>query len=217
MKGHGLNIDDLKYKEGDKGKFVLECHTTDKLLIFATNGRFYTVGCDKLPAGRGFGEPLRLMVDIPNEAEIAGLQLYDGAKKFLVASDEGHGFIVAASDVLAQTKGGKQVLNVSGKAQARHCMVVAEGHDHVAVIGSNRKMLVFPMDELPVMSKGKGVILQKIKGGSLADVKSFNMEEGLSYHYGSGERLVEDIAPWLGKRAQAGKLPPNGFSKNNKF
>ncbi len=217
MKGHGHNPKDLKYKDGDRGQFILEVQTTDKLIIFATNGRFYTLGCDKLPSGRGFGEPLRIMVDIPNDANVTSMRIHNPGTKMLVASTDGRGFIVKSDDVLAQTKSGKQVLNVSGKVEAALCRYVNDGDDHVATIGKNRKMLVFPISELPEMSKGKGVILQKFKEGGLSDAKTFNMETGLEYKYGSGTTVVEDIEPWIGKRASAGRLPPNGFPKSNRF
>lgn len=217
LKGHGHKPADIKYKEGDRGKFVIEAQTTDKMVIFASNGRFYTLGCDKLPSGRGFGEPLRIMVDIPNDANLTMMMTHQPDTKLLVASTDGRGFIVKSDDVLAQTKTGKQVLNVSGKVEAAICRYVEEGDDHVAIIGQNRKMLIFPLDELPEMGKGKGVILQKFKDGELSDAKTFNLESGLSYKYGSGTTSVEDITPWIGKRASAGRLPPNGFPKSNRF
>ena len=217
MKGHGHNAVEFKYKDGDSGAFVIEGQTTDKLLVFGTNGRFYTVGCDKLPPGRGFGEPLRLTIDLPNDHDIAELRLFAPGQKLLVAATTGHGFLVKSDDVLAQTKSGKQVLNVSGKAEAVLCKPVGAEDDHVAVIGQNRKMLVFPLAELPEMARGKGVILQKFKDGDLSDAKSFNLAQGLEFKYGSGTSRVEDITPWIGKRASAGRLPPNGFPKNNKF
>lgn len=217
LKGHNHNPADIKYKDGDKAGFILEAQTTDKLLVFATNGRFYTLGCDKLPAGRGFGEPIRLMVDLPNDADIAALLIYDPTRRILVASTDGRGFVVKSEDVLAQTKSGKQILNVSGKVEALFSRYINPEHDHVAVIGKNRKMLVYTLDEMPEMARGKGVILQKYKDGGLADMKTFAAAKGLEFRYGSGYTQVEDIAPWLGKRASAGRLPPNGFPKNNKF
>ena len=217
MKGHGHNPKDFKYKDGDSAGAILECQTTDKILFFATNGRFYTLGGDKLPSGRGFGEPLRIMIDLPNEADLVTMSIYQPEQKLLVASTDGYGFIVKSDDVLAQTKNGKQILNVSAKGEAALCRAVNEGDDHVAVIGGGRKMLVFPMDELPEMARGKGVILQRMKSGKLADAKTFNLKEGLEYKYGAGSTTVENIKPWIGKRAQAGKLPPNGFPKRNKF
>ncbi len=217
LKGHGQKPADIKYKEGDRGQFVIEAQTTDKLIIFASNGRFYTIGCDKLPSGRGFGEPLRIMVDIPNDAQIVMMRLYKPDTKMLLASSDGRGFVVASNDVIAQTKTGKRVLNVSGKVSAVICRYMGDSDDHVAVIGKNRKMLVFPLSDLPEMGKGKGVILQKFKDGGLSDAKTFNIEQGLSYKYGSGATIVEDISPWIGKRASAGRLPPNGFPKSNCF
>ncbi len=217
MKGHGLNSVEFKYKDGDKEAFVLEAQTTDKLLVFGTNGRFYTLGCDKLPPGRGFGEPLRLMVDLPNDADVAKLMLHKVGGRLLVVASSGHGFVAKADDVLAQTKTGKQVLNVSGKSSAKICKYIEDGHDHVAVMGQNRKMLVFALDELPEMGRGKGVILQKYKDGGVSDTKTFSIETGLEFKYGTGMRTVDDIGPWIGKRASVGRLPPNGFPKNNLF
>lgn len=217
FKGHGHKEDDIKYKDGDRGRFVIEVQTTDKLLLLGTNGRFYTLGCDKFPSGRGFGEPVRLMIDLPNDSDITEMLIYDQDGKLLISSDEGRGFIVEQKDILAQTRNGKQVLNVGNTAEAKLCISVAASDDHVAVIGENRKMLVFPLEELPVMSKGKGVIIQRYKDGGISDIRPFNLEEGLVYKYGAGETRVDDIMPWFGKRAQAGRMPPNGFPKNNKF
>lgn len=217
MKGHGHKPKDLKYKDGDRGQFILEVQTTDKLTIFSTNGRCYTLGCDKLPSGRGFGEPLRIIVDMPNDAHVTSMRVYKPGEKMLVASTDGRGFIVKSDDVLAQTKSGKRVLNVSGKVEAVICRYIHDGDDHIAVIGSNRKMLVLPLSELPEMSKGRGVILQKFKDSGLSDAKTFNLEKGLDYKYGSGSTTVDDITPWIGKRASAGRLPPNGFPKSNRF
>lgn len=217
FKGHGHDPKDVKYKDGDRGRFMVEVQTTDKILVFGTNGRFYTLGCDKLPSGRGFGEPIRLIMDLPNDADITQMFLYEPEKKLLLASDDGRGFIVEQKDVQAQTRNGKQVLNVSGDVEAKICTEIPDDADHVAVIGQNRKLLIFPMDEMPVMGKGKGVILQRYKDGGVSDVKPFNLEEGLSFKYGAGTTTVDDIMPWLGKRAQAGRMPPNGFPKNNKF
>jgi topoisomerase IV subunit A len=217
MRGHDLNPKDFKYKDGDKGAFVLEAQTTDKILLFGTNGRFYTISGDKLPSGRGFGEPIRLIVDLPNDADIVTMTTFEAGTRLLVASTEGHGFIVKSEDVLAQTKGGKQVLNVDGgKAEASICYPVAKDDDHVAVLGKSRKLLVFAMEEVPEMSRGKGVLLQKSEGG-ISDAKTFNMQRGLEYRYASGTSTVDKVKLWLGKRAQAGKLPPNGFPSNRKF
>ena len=217
MKGHEHNPKDFKYKDGDRGSFIIEAQTTDKILIFGSNGRFYTLAGDKLPPGRGFGEPVRLMVDLPNDADIADMIVYNAEGKLLVAADDGRGFMVKMPDVLAQTKNGKQVLNVDEKTEAKLCYPVAPEDDHIAVIGTNRKMLVFGLAEVPEMSKGRGITLQKFKDGGLADLKTFKWDNGLSYKYGGGETVVPDLNPWLGERAQAGRVAPNGFPRNNRF
>lgn len=217
MKGHGHAPQEFKYKDGDEESVVLECYTTDKILVLGTNGRIYTLGGDKLPSGRGFGEPLRLMVDLPNDADIVGMIVYEEGAKLLIASSEGNGFIVKSDDILAQTRSGKQVLNVKGKAKAQLFAPVNPTDTHVAVIGDNRKLLIFALVELPEMSRGKGVRLQKYKDGALSDAKTFNLETGLEYKYGGGTTKMEDIGPWGGARATAGRKPPNGFPIDNKF
>ena len=213
MKGHGLSASEFKYKEGDSERFVFEAQTNDKLMVFGTNGRFYTLGGDKLPPGRGFGEPVRLMVDLPNDAEIAALFVYNPETKLLVVSDDGRGFIVPGAEVLAQTRAGKQILNVDTGTEARLCLALPANADHLAIIGENRKMLVFPLAEIPEMAKGKGVKLQSYGNGGVSDAKLFNLKEGLMFRARSAEKKVDDIKLWLGKRAQAGRLPPNGFSR----
>lgn len=216
MKGHLEDVSDAKHKEGDRGRFAVHAQTTDKLLIFATNGRFYTIGGDKLPGGRGFGEPLRLMIDLPNDQDIVGLFVHDPERKLIVASADGRGFQVAEKDVVAQTKAGKQVLNLSAGVEAAIC-APAEG-DMVAVIGENRKLLVFPLAQVPDLSRGRGVILQRYKDGGLADVKTFTMADGLTWSIGSGRKRTETtLDAWLGNRAGSGRLPPNGFPRSNKF
>jgi len=215
MKGHMAADSDIKYKEGDGPRFLLHAQTTDKLLVFATNGRFYTIGCDKLPGGRGHGEPLRLQVDLSNDHDIVTLLIHDPQRKLLVASSDGRGFIAPEADVVAQTRTGKQVLNVSGDVEAAVC-TPASG-DTVAVVGQNRKLLLFGIGEIPEMTRGKGVILQKYKDGGLADAKVFTKAEGLSWASGDRTRTVTDLLDWEGKRAQAGRMPPTGFPRSNKF
>lgn len=217
MKGHGHNPKDFKYKDGDGAGIVLEAQTTDKILVFATNGRFYMLSGNDLPPGRGYGEPLSLMIDLPKDADLVSFMTYEAGQKILVASTSGHGFIAKSDDLLAQTRNGKQVINVTSPVKAKMCRVVDPAHDYIATIGTNRKMLVFALEDLPEMSRGKGITLQKFKDGKLSDAKTFKMEEGLEYKYGSGTTKVDDIMPWVGKRAQAGRLPPNGFPKNNSF
>jgi len=216
LKGHVEDTSDTKYKEGDRARFALHAYTTDKLMIFATNGRFYTIGVDKLPGGRGFGDPVRLLIDLPNDQDIVDAFVYRAGRKRVVASHDGRGFVVGEDDVLAQTKNGKQVLNVSGDVEAASC-AVAEG-DTVAVVGENRKLLIFPLDELPEMTRGRGVTLQRYKDGGLSDVTTFEKKKGLSWTMGGGRTRTEtDLRDWIGKRGQAGRLPPKGFPKNNKF
>ncbi len=216
LKGHQEDVSDAKYKEGDRERFVVHAQTTDKLLVFATNGRFYTLGVDKLPGGRGFGEPLRLMMGLPNDQDIVGLLVHTPGRKLLVASSDGRGFVVPEDEVVAQTKNGKQVLNIGEGAEALVCSPV-DG-DHVAVVGENRKLIIFPLDELPEMTRGRGVILQKYKDGGLSDAKTFHLAEGLTWVAGAGRiRTETKLTAWLGKRSQAGRLPPNGFARSNKF
>ncbi|MEK9833553.1 MAG: DNA gyrase C-terminal beta-propeller domain-containing protein, partial [Rhodospirillaceae bacterium] len=209
---------ELKFKEGDRGKFVLPAETTDKLLVFGTNGRFYTVGVDKLPGGRGHGEPLRLMFDLGNDADIVALKVHKPGDKLLVASSDGRGFVVSEDEVVAQTRGGKQVLNVKGDVEAAAC-APAVG-DHIAVLGKKRKMIVFPLSELPEMSRGRGVKLQGYSGGdSLADVAAFVMADGLTTRTGDRHRTfsADELKDWIGKRAQAGRKVPRGFPAAPRF
>ncbi|MEK9881805.1 MAG: DNA topoisomerase IV subunit A, partial [Alphaproteobacteria bacterium] len=202
MKGHQDLEAEYKFKEGDGPAFILHAETTDKILLFAENGRFYTLSGDKLPRGRGFGEPVSLMVDLPADVDIVRLLKAEG-KRMLVAASTGHGLLVPTEAALAQTRSGKQVLNISGTARAVACCV-AEG-DMVASVGMNRKLLVFPIDEVPEMTRGKGVILQRFKDGGLADVTVYSAEAGLSWKAGGGRTRTEaDMSDWLGKRAGAG-------------
>jgi len=216
-KGHLEDTSSLKFKEGDQLKFWLHAETTDKLIVFSTNGRFYTVGVDKLPGGRGHGEPIRLMVDIPNGHDVVTMMKHEGGRRFLVASDAGRGFIVSEDEVVAQTKNGKQILNVGSSDEAAAISIVPDNADHVAVIGQNRKLVIFPIDELPEMTRGKGVILQRYKDGDLSDVQAFNFKEGITWQTGSGMRSETDLKAWLGKRASAGLIKPKGFPSNNRF
>ena len=216
LKGHVENTADAKHKDGDRGRFVVRAMTTDKLLVFATNGRFYTIPIDRLPGGRGFGEPLRLMIELPNDQDIVAIGVHHPGMKLLVAGASGRGFVVPADEVVAQTKNGKQVLNLGAGEEAVSCAPVVG--DHVAVVGDNRKLLVFPLEELPEMTRGRGVILQRYKDGGLSDVKTFNLAEGLTWAATGGRTRTEtDLIAWIGKRAAAGRLPPHGFPKNSKF
>ena len=214
MKGHlDLNAQ-FKFKDGDGPRFALHAETTDKLLVFAENGRFYTLGCDKLPKGRGFGEPLSLMMDVPADVSLVNI-IKVGKGKLLVASDKGHGLIVDMDSALAQTRSGKQVLNLPLGARAVACCP-AEG-DHAAVVGQNRRLLIFPLNEIPEMTRGKGVILQRYKDGTLADVKTFSLADGLSWKMGERTRTETDLLAWQGRRGSAGRMPPIGFPRPARF
>jgi len=216
MKGHVALDQALKFKDGDEGRFVFHAETTDRLLILGTNGRFYTLSAAQLPGGRGMGEPVRLIVDLPNEAGIVDLFIHRPGAKLLVASSAGDGFVVPSDDVLAQTRAGKQVLNVRGDVVAQVCRIVAG--DHVACVGENRKVVVFPLDELPEMGRGKGVRLQKYKDGGLVDATTFTLADGLSWKDPAGRTRTEtELTEWMGKRASAGRMAPRGFPRDNRF
>ena len=216
MTGHIDLTRELKFKDGDGPRHIFHAETTDRLLVFGSNGRFYTLSAANLPGGRGMGEPLRLMVDLPNEAEIVELITHVPGRKLLVASTAGDGFVVAEDEVLAQTRSGKQVLNVKAGVQASVC-VEANGN-HVAAVGQNRKVLIFPLADLPEMGRGKGVRLQKYKDGGLSDVRCFTLDEGLSWLDPAGRtRVVTELDEWKGARASAGRMAPRGFPQDNKF
>jgi len=214
-KGHLTETADLKYKDGDRSRFVFHAQTTDKILMFATNGRFYTLSGDKLPGGRGHGDPVRLMIDLPNDQDIVALFVHRPGEKVVVASSDGRGFIVPVDDVIAQTKNGKQVLNVGKGTEAQACALVAG--DTLAVVGENRKIIIFPLAELPEMTRGRGVKLQSYKDGGLADLTTFTLKEGLPWKTGAGVRTETDIKAYIGKRSQAGRMAMRGFPRNNRF
>ncbi|MAM93809.1 DNA topoisomerase IV subunit A [Parvibaculum sp.] len=216
MKGHVAPGTEIKFKEGDGLRFMLHAETTDKVLLFATDGRFYTLDVSKLPGGRGHGEPVRLMIDLDESREIVELFVHQPGRKLIVASHEGNGFIVPEDDVVAMRRAGKQVLNVTGTDEAVACEVV-QG-DHVAVIGENRKLLIFPLKEVNEMTRGKGVRLQRYKDGGLGDIKTFTLKQGLIAYDRSGRaRTFEGLKEWVGQRAQAGRLPPKGFPVGHSF
>jgi len=216
MTGHIDLSRELKFKDGDGPRFAFHAETTDKLLVFGTNGRFYTLMAANLPGGRGMGEPLRLMVDLPNEAEILEILIHKPGRKLLVASSAGDGFIVPEDEVVAQTRAGKVVLNVKDDVRAQVCRPV-EG-DAVAVVGENRKVLVFDIAELPEMARGKGVRLQKYKDGGLSDARTYELADGLSWQDPAGRTRNEtELSEWLGKRASSGRMAPRGFPRDNRF
>ncbi|MDD4520116.1 MAG: DNA topoisomerase IV subunit A [Alphaproteobacteria bacterium] len=215
IKGHNDDPESLKFKEGDELQCSLKAQTTDKIVFYGDNGVFYTVMADKIPSGRGYGEPVRLSMDLPEEVNILKMFIYEDDKVFFVASEKGKGFCVNSNDILAQTRVGKKILNLK-KGDKAFKILEADG-DTVAVIGQNRKMLIFGLDEVPTLSRGQGVILQKYKDGKLSDVKIFKKEEGLSFPFGNGTRIERDLTMWEGRRASVGKIPPVGFPRSNKF
>lgn len=219
MKGHVALDDKIKYKDGDKPKFGFPAYTTDKVILVASNGRFYTLGCDKLPGGRGHGEPVRLMIDLPNEEEIVALFTYQPGRKLLLASIAGRGFMLDADKVIASTKNGKQVMNVEGgKNRVAVCRTIDESHDIIAIIGTNRKMLVFPLDQMPQMNRGRGAILQKYRGAHMGDIISFRAGDGLCWPMKGGKTRTEgDLTSWIGRRGSVGRMPPHGFPTSNRF
>jgi topoisomerase-4 subunit A len=217
VKGHNGSAAEQKYKDGDAPRFVVTAETTDRLIVFGSNGRFYTIGVDRLPGGRGHGEPLRLMIDLPNEHDIVAMFPYRPGMELLVAANDGRGFVVDGEEAVAQTRAGKQVLTPAEGAVARIC-IPAEGGDAVAFVGDNRKMLIVKLDGIPLMTRGRGVILQRYKSGGLADCKVFRLADGLSWRQGENRTRTEtNLGPWLGARGGAGRLVPNGFPRSNRF
>ncbi len=211
---------DFKYKEGDEAAFAVHCQTTDKLLLAADDGRFFTLGADKLPSARGFGEPVRNTLDIDASAQIVALIVHEKDKQLLLASTIGKGFAAVTDELLAETRKGRQVVNLKGDAKLAVATTIAPEHDHVAVVGENRKLVVFALDEMPVMTRGQGVTLQRYRDGGLSDATTFTLANGLSWAMGGkGDRTrtEEEIHMWKVARGAAGRLPPRGFPQDNKF
>jgi topoisomerase-4 subunit A len=216
-KGHldDKQAGELKYKEGDEAKFAVHAQSTDRILVFGTNGRVYTLGCDRLPSARGHGEPIRLMIELGNDQDIVDLMVMKGGRRFLVASDAGRGFVVPEDEVVAQTKNGKQVLNLADKEKAQSFAVVPEAADSVAVLSEGKKLLIFPLDQVPEMGRGRGVLLQKTKTDRLADAQAFRLADGLPW----GRQVIPaaDLKFWRGERAQAGKMREKGWPQAKRF
>ncbi|WP_086619546.1 DNA topoisomerase IV subunit A [Erythrobacter tepidarius] len=218
--GHVPLDQEFKYKEGDGLAFICHAQTTDKLLLAASDGRFFTLGCDKLPGARGFGEPVRSMIDLESEASIAAMMVHRPGGRLLLASSHGKGFVAEMNELLAETRKGRQVVNLKDGAVLRVVRRIGEGHDHVACVGDNRKLVVFNLEELPVMTRGQGVQLQRYRDGGLSDATTFVLAEGLSWQMGgSGERTrtETEIRMWKVARGAAGRMPPQGFPKSNRF
>ncbi|MEP1423009.1 MAG: DNA topoisomerase IV subunit A [Erythrobacter sp.] len=219
-KGHVDLTQEFKYKEGDVQAFIIHAQTTDKLLIAGSDGRFYTLGCDKLPGARGFGEPVRNMIDLPSESSIAAMLVHKPEGRLLLASNTGKGFIAETKELIAETKKGKQVVNLKDNAKLQVIREIPASHDHVAAVGENRKLIVFNMEEMPVMARGQGVMLQRYRDGGLSDATTFTLAEGLSWQMGgSGDRTrtENEIWQWKVARGAAGRMPPQGFPKSNRF
>lgn len=218
MKGHLTDHSALTFKEGDSLKLAFHAQTTDKVLVFTTGGKFYTIGADRLPGGRGHGEPIRIIVDMDNDQDIVTAFVHDPKRKLLLVSHDGNGFIVPEEEVVANTRKGKQVMNVKAPDEAQRCVSVAG--DHLAIVGENRKMLVFPLAEIPEMGRGKGVRLQKYKDGGVLDLKTFTLASGLSWQDSADRTFIksrDELAEWIGARASAGRMVPKGFPRTGKF
>jgi topoisomerase IV subunit A len=216
MKGHLAPDAELKFKDGDGPGFLIHAETTDRILLMASNGRMYTLAAASLPGGRGMGEPVRLMVDMPNEAQPVAVLVHRPGGRLLVASSAGDGFVLPEDEAVAQTRAGRQVMNLRGAARCTVCRRVTG--DAVAVVGENRKLLVFALSELPEMGRGKGVRLQRYKDGGLSDAVTFVVAEGLAWKDPAGRSRSEtDLAEWTGARASAGRTAPRGFPRDNRF
>jgi topoisomerase-4 subunit A len=219
-RGHLALDSDFKFKDGDGPAFALHAQTTDKLLIAADNGRFYTLGADKLPGARGFGEPIRTMLDIDADAQIVAVLAYRPKAQLLLASNLGRGFAAEADELLAETRKGRAVMSVKPGVKLALVREIPPEHDHVAVVGDNRKLVIFSLGELPLLAKGQGVTLQRYRDGGLSDAVTLKLEDGLSWKMGgeSGRiRTEPDMRMWKVARGAAGRLPPNGFPRDNKF
>lgn len=218
LKGHMADLSTLQFKGDDSLKVAFFAETTSKILVLATNGKVFTLDASKMPGGRGFGEPLRLMAEIDEGEDVVSVLPFVPGRKMLIASSDGRGFVVGDDEMISSTRKGRAVLNVDKGSRAQ-VLVPAEG-DHVAVVGDNRKLLVFPLAQAPEMARGKGVRLQKYKDGGIADAKVFAMAEGLTWKDSAGRTFTvgkPELADWIGNRAEAGRLPPRGFPKNNRF
>ncbi|CAM3032760.1 DNA topoisomerase 4 subunit A [Sphingomonas antarctica] len=222
MKGHfdGPVGDAAKYKEGDGPAFVLPAYTTDRILLGAADGRFYTLAPDKLPGGRGFGEPVRLLVDLPGDVDVISIGVARSDQRLLLATSEGRGFIAKVGEIVAETRKGRQVVNLKDGVRLAVVAPINPSHDSAAIVGDNRKLVVFPLAELPELSRGSGVMLQRYRDGSLSDATTLNFADGLTWPMGgdSGRSRTEaDLTPWRAARGAAGRMAPTGFPRDNRF
>ena len=215
LKGHVSLTDEFKFKDDDALQIALHAQTTDKLVIMDSSGKFFNVAANEIPSGRGFGQPLRLMIDVANNDEVVSMFVFEPKASYLIASKRGYGFIIDENHIIAQTRNGRKIMNVSEGDAAMFCLKVTG--DMVAIVGDNRKLLVFKSEEIPTLARGRGVGLQKYKDGGLSDIQFFNEANGFSFNRSGGVSTEKELLTWLGHRAQVGKLVPFGFPKNNKF
>ena len=215
LKGYADLKEDFKFKDDDALAFAIHAQTTDKIVILDNKGKFFSIAANDIPNGRGFGQPVRLMIDLANNDDVAAMFVYEPDARYLLASDKAYGFIVDENHILAQTRQGRKIMNVTDGEVVKFCLKMTG--DYVAIVGENRRLLVFKAEEIPTMARGHGVLLQKYKDGSITDIQIFNGEIGFSYNRTGGICTEKDLITWLGHRAQIGKLVPFGFPKNNKF
>lgn len=215
IKGHSDLNDEFKFKDDDALLYALHAQTTDKIVLLDNKGKFFNIAAKDIPSGRGFGQPVRLMIDLANNDEVTAMFVYEQGANYLIASDKGYGFIVDENHILAQTRNGRKIMNVADDENMKFCLKMTG--DYVAVVGENRRLLVFKAEEIPTMARGHGVLLQKYKDGTISDIQIFNGEDGFSYNRAGGISTEKELIAWLGHRAQIGKVVPFGFPKNNKF
>lgn len=215
IKGHVNLNDDFKFKDDDALLYAIHAQTTDKIVLLDNKGKFFNVAAKDIPSGRGFGQPVRLMIDLANNDEVISMFVYEQGVNYLIASDKGYGFIVDENHLLAQTRSGRKIMNVADGENMKFCLPMTG--DYVAVVGENRRLLVFKAEEIPTMARGHGVLLQKYKDGNISDIQIFKGEDGFSYNRAGGISTEKELIGWLGHRAQIGKVVPFGFPKNNKF
>ena len=215
LKGYSDLNDEFKFKDDDSLLFAIHAQTTDKIILFDTSGKFFTISANEIPCGRGFGQPLRLMVDLGINDNICDMFVFEAKAQYLIASNSGRGFLVDENHIMAQTRNGRKIMNLENGEYAKFCKKMSG--DMVAVIGDNRKLLVFKAEEVPTMARGRGVTLQKYKDGGLSDIQIFNETDGFTYTRAGGTKTETDLLTWLGHRAQVGKLAPFGFPKSNRF
>ncbi len=217
MKGHIALNEDFKFKDDDALRFAIHAQTTDKIILFDTAGKFFTLQASEIPSGRGFGQPVRLMIDLSNNDNISAMFVFEPKASYVIASNTGHGFVVDENHILAQTRNGRKIMNLADGEQTMFCEKITG--DMVAVVGENRKLLIFKLEEIPTMARGRGVALQKYKDKDcqMTDIQIFKSEEGFCYNRSGGIAVEKDLMTWLGHRAQVGKLVPFGFPKSNTF